>query len=27
VLKEKASIWRYLAGIIIALGGLILKLA
>jgi drug/metabolite transporter (DMT)-like permease len=27
VLKEKASVWRYLAGIIIALGGLILKLA
>ncbi|QFY59807.1 EamA family transporter [Rhizobium grahamii] len=27
VLKEKASPWRYLAGAIIALGGLILKLA
>ncbi len=27
VLKERASVWRYLAGIIIALGGLILKLA
>jgi drug/metabolite transporter (DMT)-like permease len=27
VLKEKASVWRYLAGVIIALGGLILKLA
>jgi drug/metabolite transporter (DMT)-like permease len=27
VLKEKASVWRYLAGIIIALGGLVLKLA
>ena len=27
VLKEKASVWRYLAGIVIALGGLILKLA
>jgi drug/metabolite transporter (DMT)-like permease len=27
VLKEKASAWRYIAGVIIALGGLILKLA
>jgi drug/metabolite transporter (DMT)-like permease len=27
VLKEKASLWRYLAGAIIALGGLVLKLA
>lgn len=26
ILKEKASIWRYLAGAIIALGGLILKM-
>ena len=27
VLKEKASAWRYIAGVVIALGGLILKLA
>jgi drug/metabolite transporter (DMT)-like permease len=27
VLKEKASVWRYIAGVVIALGGLLLKLA
>jgi drug/metabolite transporter (DMT)-like permease len=27
VFKEKASIWRYVAGVVIAIGGLILKLA
>ncbi|MFS8144661.1 hypothetical protein ATY78_14150 [Rhizobium sp. R635] len=27
VFKEKASIWRYVAGVVIAIGGLVLKLA